>query len=402
MTLTRRSLLQGAMAGVALPWWLGGDRRRSAEAQDLINYAISDLAPGSVLDAHTHVVGIGTGGSGCWVNPHMLEPIKHPVNYGRFMVYRKAAGIEDIDHADQEFVAVLADRVAAMPMPVKALIFAFDKIYDEAGQPQDGITEFYTPNSHVCQVAQDYPHLVPVASIHPYRADAIEALHAAVEAGAVAIKWLPNAQRMDPSSPLCDAFYQAMVDLNLPLITHAGYERAVEADDAQALGDPQRLLRPLDAGMRIIVAHCASQGSYPDLSHPQHQERSSFELFLRMMDMPEYAQSLWGEISATTLVDRVGRLLPELLRRQDLHPRLINGSDYPIPAIDPLISTWQIVASDLIDSEHRRPLSELWDENPLIFDFVLKRCLRLEHDPQARFPASVFQPPSSLFPRVQL
>jgi hypothetical protein len=117
MKLTRRSLLQGAMAGVALPWWLGGDRRRSAEAQDLINYAISDLNPGSVLDAHTHVVGIGTGGSGCWVNPHMLEPIKHPVNYGRFMVYRQAAGIEDIDHADQEFVAVLADRVAAMPMP---------------------------------------------------------------------------------------------------------------------------------------------------------------------------------------------------------------------------------------------------------------------------------------------
>jgi len=106
-------------------------------------------------------------------------------------------------------------------------------------------------------------------------------------------------------------------------------------------------------------------------------------------------------ISALTMFNRIDTALPTILRRKDLHSRLIHGSDYPLPGIDLLFNTWQIRAAELIDSSDRGPLSELWNQNPLLFDFALKRCVRLPDDPDTRFPASVFQPPDHLFPRIQ-
>ena len=353
-----------------------------------------------MLDAHVHIVGLGTGGSGCWVHPRMTDALGHPKDWARFQVYQAAAGVEDLSTADARYVEVLAERLAAMHMPVRALIFAFDQVHDSHGRPQRDLSEFYTPNSHVLSIARAQPQMVPVASVHPYRPDAVDALQAAAAEGAIAVKWLPNAQRIDPASALCDPTYRALQELGLPLITHAGYEQAVEAEDAQELGDPLRLRRALDAGVTVIVAHCASLGEYPDADDPQRTVRPSLDLFLRLMDTPDYEGRLWGEISALTLFNRVGNALSRILRRTDLHHRLIHGSDYPIPAIDPLIHTWQIMGADLIDPDTRGPLAELWNASPLLFEFVLKRCLRLAEAPEIRFPASVFQPPASLFPRL--
>ena len=41
-------------------------------------------------------------------------------------------------------------------------------------------------------------------------ADALEALEHAASLGCIAVKWLPNAMNIDPSSARCDAFYEAM------------------------------------------------------------------------------------------------------------------------------------------------------------------------------------------------
>jgi len=399
---SRRAFVQGALALCVLPGCFDQDGPLSEAATDLIRWATADLKPGPILDAHVHIVGLGKGDSGCWVHPRMSQMFRHPKHWARFQIYKAAAGIENLDRADQEYVEVLVRLIRSMPVPTKALAFAFDLIHDEDGTPRRDISEFYVPNSHVLQIGRTHPSIFPVASVHPYRGDAVEALHAAAEGGAVAVKWLPNAQRIDPASKLCAKSYKAMVDLRLPLITHAGIEQAVEVEDAQKFGHPLLLRSALDAGVTVIVAHCASLGEYPDTDHPQRTKRSAFDLFLRLMDSSDYADRLWGEISAITIFNRVSGPLPRLLKRRDLHPRLIHGSDYPIPAINPLINTWQLLKEDLIDSAHRAPLSELWERNPILFDYVLKRCLRLEDDPEARFPASVFQPQAGLFPRLEV
>jgi mannonate dehydratase len=91
--------------------------------------------------------------------------------------------------------------------------------------------------------------------------------------------------------------------------------------------------------------------------------------------------------------------LVTLLRRRDLHHRLINGSDYPLPAINILVHTRALVAHGLITEEERGLLNEIYGYDPLLFDFVAKRTLRL---PRTRdgFPPSVFLTHRDLPPGV--
>ena len=97
---------------------------------------------------------------------------------------------------------------------------------------------------------------------------------------------------------------------------------------------------------------------------------------------------LFGEISATTQINRAKQSLRTLLQREDLHGRLINGSDYPLVGIPPLFSANQLVGLGLLDQHAVRAIFELQQYNPLLFDLVLKRNLRWQGQ---GFPASIFE-----------
>jgi len=73
----------------------------------------------------------------------------------------------------------------------------------------------------------------------------------------------------------------------------------------------------------------------------------------------------------------------------------VNGSDYPLPAINVLIRTSTLRKQGYITTEERVLLNEVYDYNPLLFDFVLKRAIRLPGTDQ-RLPASIFMSNSSL------
>ena len=100
----------------------------------------------------------------------------------------------------------------------------------------------------------------------------------------------------------------------------------------------------------------------------------------------------FGEISALTQVNRSGRPLRELLASPELHPRLVNGSDYPLPAINLIYQTRQLLGHGLIAPEEREPLNELYDVNPLLFDLVTKRTLRHPEN-GGSLPPSIFMLP---------
>ena len=119
------------------------------------------------------------------------------------------------------------------------------------------------------------------------------------------------------------------------------------------------------------------------------------------MDNENHIGQLWGEISAVTLLNRVKTAVPALLKRTDLHHRLVHGSDYPIPGVDPLINLWQLWALGLIRWEDRAPLAQLFNKNPILGDFVLKRIFITEDERAEGFPPSVFCPPWSLFPNLR-
>ena len=48
------------------------------------------------------------------------------------------------------------------------------------------------------------------------------------------------------------------------LLSHTGEEQAVEAEENQRLGNPLLLRRPLELGIRVIMAHSASLGTCDD------------------------------------------------------------------------------------------------------------------------------------------
>jgi mannonate dehydratase len=124
------------------------------------------------------------------------------------------------------------------------------------------------------------------------------------------------------------------------------------------------------------MAHVASLGTGIDLDDPEEREVSNFDLFLRLMDEKKYEGLLYGEISAITLANRLPLPLATIIERSDLHSRLVNGSDYPIPAVNVVIRTSDLVSAGFITARERLLLNEIYDINPLLFDFVLKRTLR--------------------------
>jgi predicted TIM-barrel fold metal-dependent hydrolase len=347
---------------------------------------------------HVHAIGLGQDGDGTSVNPEKLSA-RHPFKRFETGLYLKATGVKGLAHFDRDYLDVLVARARAFPHPLKVHLLAMDRAHHSDGTPDPARTEFHVPNDYVFQAAAQHPDLIaPVMSIHPARLDAIQELEACVAKGSRVLKWLPNAQGIDPADSHYDAFYRRMKELGVVLLTHAGEEKAVAVKDAQALGNPLKLRRPLDLGVTVIVAHCASLGKNADLDHPGQVARN-FDLFLRLMEDPKYRGRLFGDLSAITQINRLPAPLQTLLARSDFDDRLLNGSDYPLPGVDLIIWTRRLVELKLITSAERKGLNELWKRNPLLFDFVLKRTLK---DPKTgrRWPADLFQrSPETLLPQ---
>ena len=57
--------------------------------------------------------------------------------------------------------------------------------------------------------------------------------------------------------------------------------------------------------------------------------------------------------------------------------RLLNGSDYPLPGVMPIFSVDYLVSLGLLAEAAAPVLKEIRLHNPLLFDFVLKRSLRV-------------------------
>ena len=363
--------------------------RISSRASDLIKRAFEDIDPARLVDHHTHIAGLGSGNSGAFINPKM-RTWAHPFHHLKFKVYLSAAGVRDVDRADAQVVTRLVNLVKHIYRHGKHRLLAFDKNYNSDGTPNLDKTEFYVPNEYVFALAEKNPDLfLPNISVNPYRADALEELERWARRGARVVKWLPNAMGINPADPKCDPFYQKMKDLNLILLSHGGEEKAVEAKEDQKLGNPLLLRRALDHGVKVIVAHCAGLGENEDLDSRDQKLTPNFDLFMRLMDDKRYEGLVFGEISAMTQFNRIGKPLMTILGRADLHERLVNGSDYPLPAVNVLIRTKPLVNRGYINAAERDALNEIYDFNPLLFDFVLKRTLRLPGT-ERRFPASIF------------
>jgi predicted TIM-barrel fold metal-dependent hydrolase len=360
----------------------------SVNDHPLMHAVWQGIDPAQVWDSHTHLVGAGDSGSGAWFSPDMDSPW-HPLLRVQKMFYMNAGCVDETTgKLDTSYVERLMQLLDGMRPGSKAMLLAFDWRHDTAGKPLREHSIFHIPNAYAAETARRHPqHFEWAASIHPYRPDCVDALQQAVSAGARAIKWLPSAMGIDPASSRCDRFYDAVAAADLPIISHAGREMAVQGGD-QNDGNPLKLRRAMDRGVRVVIAHCASDGHDIDFDRGANGPRvKSFELFARMMDEPQYQKLLHADISALTQFNRAWAL-KSVMQRTDWHSRLINGSDYPLPGVMPLFSASDMAEMGLLHADAVPFLHGIRTHNALLFDFALKRLLDLDGK---RFPASVFE-----------
>lgn len=357
---------------------------------ELVAAAWSGLDPQRVWDAHAHLLGTGDSGSGAYVHPD-TQSWFNPIERIRRKVMMAAACVDAAPDGavDARFVERLSVLLDAFPPGFRMLLFAFDHAVDDAGVERPERSTFHTPNAYAVAVARARPERFEwVASIHPYRPDALERLDAAAAAGARAVKWLPSSMNIDPAAARCDAFYARLVAHRLPLIVHCGEEVAAPGARQHAFNNPLRLRRALDAGVRVVVAHAATLGHARDIDRGENGPRErAFDLFARLMDDPRYEGRLFGDLSAVFQRNRELDVMRRLLARGDWHPRLLHGSDYPLPGIGLLYSMPMFVAAGLLDAAAADVLLRIRAFNPLLFEFVLKRTLA---DGAARLAPGVF------------
>ena len=399
--ITRRRLLAFAGAGalglvglrLLAPRVMrhGSSRERTPEVNAFVEKCFAGLDRSRIWDSHVHLIGLGAGGTGCRVDPEMLSHL-HPIKRFQFDMYKAGAGISDPETADADYVERLM-RLHRDANPLgKLVLLAFDHYVDEQGVERPEHSPLYTPDEYVLRLAAEHPEIVPGASIHPYRADCVDRLDAVASSGARCIKWLPNAMGIDPGSARCDPFYRRLGELRLPLITHGGKEYAMDAGLHQDLGNPLRLRRALDAGVRVVVAHCAGMGSFRDLDRGDQAQAESFDLFLRLFSDERYEESLFADISTLAHVHHDLGPLRTLLESPELHHRLVYGSDYPLPALRFMVSPSKLQLGGLLDPDDRRMCNDIFETNPLLFDFAVNRSLRLIGDGKVhRFSDRVFE-----------
>jgi len=343
-------------------------------------------------------MGKGDDETGCKINDGSKDSLWNPMRRVKYalgyQVVLSVVGMKEGETIpmDQQYVNRLASLVRNVPSKKwgKVFLLAMDQWYHENGEVDEVNTGLYVPNDYVFKVVEQHPDIfVAACSVHPYRKDAVQELERCYKRGARLIKWLPNTQGINPASPLCDAFYKKVVDLGMVLLSHTGVEHTIDVPGIdQSLGNPLLLRRALNNGVRVVAAHCGGMGKMKDLDDPKAPDVESLDLFLRIMDEKEYEELLFADISALTSWRRIWTPLFKMLNRTDLHHRLLNGSDYPLPALNLVVSTRALVKAGYITPEQRLLLNEIYDYNPLLFDFVTKRIIRT---PQGNsFPASVF------------
>jgi predicted TIM-barrel fold metal-dependent hydrolase len=154
-----------------------------------------------------------------------------------------------------------------------------------------------------------------------------------------------------------------MAEAGLPLLAHTGGENTVPVVNAR-LADPKLLRLPLECGVIVIAAHCATKSGLGDPDY--------FNDWVQMLaEFPNF----YGDISAMISLNRCVHLRdcldPEIL------PRIVHGSDFPVPVLGHRL--W--LTGSLGWSEFRRCQKI---ENPLERDWAFKEVVGFPEETRTR------------------
>jgi len=263
---------------------------------------------------HVHMVGNGGGGSGGWLR---LKGWHRPL--AGFMLRQLSLPATALEGDLEKLYAEHLLRLVQESSLHAVVLLAHERVHDPDGTPRDDLGSMFVPNNVVLNLAQRHPEFLAGVSIHPARLDALDELDRCITRGAVLMKCLPNCQNIDASDRRYIPFWTKMADAGLPLLAHTGGEHTVPVVNAK-FADPRLLRTPLECGVTVIAAHCATRSGAFDIDY--------FDAWVEML---QEFPNLYGDNSAMVSLNRCAHLGDCL--REEIEPRVLHGSDFPVPVL---------------------------------------------------------------------
>ncbi len=268
-----------------------------------------------VIDCHVHLSATASG------HGKMSQKLLDSLPF-RFMRWRLGLNPESAEFDGQ--LVDLVDRLIGDTDGLDAAVMlAFDAVHDRDGRLDDANTHLYVTNDYVIDVCRQHPkRMLFGASIHPYRKDAVAELERCAAEGAVLLKWLPIVQNFNPADPRCDGFYEALVGLDIPLLSHTGGEQSLPNLD-KSVADPALLIPALKRGVKVIMAHCGTRSTLSEIDY--------LPTFVRLAKEYEHC---YGDTAALNLPTR-SYAYDVILSDPVVKTKIVHGSDWPILPVPP-------------------------------------------------------------------
>ncbi len=261
-----------------------------------------------IIDMHVHIAGVDQAKYGNFISKKLKKSAV-------FRLFSKHLNISN--SVNDELIINKTLKLLEESVIDKALFLAIDGVYAKSGEFNQKKTQMVCSNDYIYELTKHSKKALFGASVHPYRADALEELERCKRRGAVLIKWIPSSMEIDPLDDRCIPFYKYLAKHNIMLLSHTGVEHALR-NSLSYLNHPHRLKLALECGVKVISAHSGA--------HMFLHERSHYKAW---KEMALKYDNFYGDISAFCMPTRV-KYLRDIIKTPALHSKVFYGSDFPV------------------------------------------------------------------------
>ncbi len=255
----------------------------------------------------------------------------------------------------------------------KTVLFGVDARVDSKGKvlhkdltvcaTNEDLLKLYEKNSDV---------LVPFFSINPMRPDALDLIDKYSELGFKGAKFLQNYWGVNTKDERYRAYFEKLKAKDIPLIVHIGSESSVHSfKECESIN---MLDFPLEVGVTVIAAHMALSYEPMKIFKALSSNPKNFnDDYFKLLEMLQRHDNLYADISALLTPVRA-KVLRHLSQQDDVHEKLLFGTDYPVP-FSTVLNTYDLPYKRRFElssienplDRYAKTILEYFDENSSVY-----------------------------------
>ncbi len=255
----------------------------------------------------------------------------------------------------------------------KTVLFGVDARVDSKGKvlhkdltvcaTNEDLLKLYEKNSDV---------LVPFFSINPMRPDALDLIDKYSELGFKGAKFLQNYWGVNTKDERYRAYFEKLKAKDIPLIVHIGSESSVHSfKECESIN---MLDFPLEVGVTVIAAHMALSYEPMKIFKALSSNPKNFnDDYFKLLKMLQRHDNLYADISALLTPVRA-KVLRHLSQQDDVHEKLLFGTDYPVP-FSTVLNTYDLPYKRRFElssienplDRYAKTILEYFDENSSVY-----------------------------------